>query len=126
MPVPPDPIARIRAFCAAWSHRDAAELGAYFAAGAIYHNVPMEPVSGADAIRAWLERFFVQCSSAEFELRHIAAAGEVVMTERIDRFVIAGRRIDLPVAGVFELRDGQIVAWRDYFDLATWTRQATD
>jgi limonene-1,2-epoxide hydrolase len=28
------------------------------------------------------------------------------------------------VAGVFELRDGKIAAWRDYFDMATWTRQA--
>jgi limonene-1,2-epoxide hydrolase len=28
----------------------------------------------------------------------------------------------LPVVGVFEVRDGRIVAWRDYFDL----RQALD
>ncbi|MET0473326.1 MAG: limonene-1,2-epoxide hydrolase family protein, partial [Mycobacterium sp.] len=32
-----------------------------------------------------------------------------------------GRRIDLPVMGVFEVRDGRIAAWRDYFDLATVT-----
>jgi len=24
---------------------------------------------------------------------------------------------------VFEIRDGKIAAWRDYFDLATWQRQ---
>jgi limonene-1,2-epoxide hydrolase len=29
----------------------------------------------------------------------------------------------LPVAGVFEVRDGKIAAWRDYFDLATFTKQ---
>jgi limonene-1,2-epoxide hydrolase len=25
--------------------------------------------------------------------------------------------------GAFDLRGGRIAAWRDYFDLATWTRQ---
>jgi limonene-1,2-epoxide hydrolase len=125
MPLPAEPIELIRAFCEAWSRRDAAELSAYFTADGVYHNVPMEPVVGADAIRGWLERFFTQCSAAEFALRHIAAAGALVLTERVDRFVIAGRRIELPVAGVFELRESRIAAWRDYFDLATWTRQAT-
>jgi limonene-1,2-epoxide hydrolase len=27
--------------------------------------------------------------------------------------------------GVLELRGGKIAAWRDYFDLATWTKQAS-
>jgi limonene-1,2-epoxide hydrolase len=27
--------------------------------------------------------------------------------------------------GAFELADGKIAAWRDYFDMATWTRQTT-
>jgi limonene-1,2-epoxide hydrolase len=28
----------------------------------------------------------------------------------------------LPVTGVFEVVDGRIVAWRDYFDMATVTK----
>ena len=31
--------------------------------------------------------------------------------------------MELPVAGVFELRDGKIVLWRDYFDLETIMKQ---
>jgi limonene-1,2-epoxide hydrolase len=27
------------------------------------------------------------------------------------------------VCGVFEIRDGRIAVWRDYFDLATFTNQ---
>ena len=38
-------------------------------------------------------------------------------------FVIGGKTVELPVAGVFELEGGRIKAWRDYFDLATWSRQ---
>jgi limonene-1,2-epoxide hydrolase len=32
-----------------------------------------------------------------------------------------GGELALPVMGVFEVRDGRIAAWRDYFDLATVT-----
>jgi limonene-1,2-epoxide hydrolase len=32
-----------------------------------------------------------------------------------------GDDIPLPVTGVFEVVDGRIVAWRDYFDMATIT-----
>ena len=39
---------------------------------------------------------------------------------------LGGKDIALPVAGVFEVRDGKIAAWRDYFDLATWQRQARE
>ena len=35
-----------------------------------------------------------------------------------------GKTIALPVAGVFELRDGKIAAWRDYFDLQTFMTQS--
>jgi limonene-1,2-epoxide hydrolase len=48
----------------------------------------------------------------------------VVHTERLDTFVIGDRTVKLPIAGVFEVASGKITAWRDYFDLATWTKQA--
>jgi limonene-1,2-epoxide hydrolase len=123
MSFPSEPVPLVRAFCEAWSRRDPQELSAYFTADAVYHNIPMEAVRGG-AISGWLARFCAQCTAAEFEILQIVAAGPLVMTERIDRFELAGKRIELPVAGVFELRDGRIGAWRDYFDLGTWTRQA--
>ncbi|HEV8574090.1 MAG TPA: limonene-1,2-epoxide hydrolase family protein, partial [Dehalococcoidia bacterium] len=48
-----------------------------------------------------------------------------VLTERLDKFALGGKKIELPVMGVFELTDGKIAAWRDYFDMAAWTRQTT-
>jgi limonene-1,2-epoxide hydrolase len=38
------------------------------------------------------------------------------MNERIDRFVMNGKPVALPVSGVFEVVDGKISFWRDYFD----------
>ena len=50
------------------------------------------------------------------------ATGSVVMNERTDVMRRKdGGEISLPVTGVFEVVDGKIAAWRDYFDLATVT-----
>ena len=46
------------------------------------------------------------------------------MNKRSDRFRLGQTWIDLPVVGVFEVRDdGRISLWRDYFDLKTFTDQ---
>jgi limonene-1,2-epoxide hydrolase len=118
----PDPETIVRDFCAAWARRDIGELLGYFTDDAVYHNMPMAPVTGKDGIREVLNLFVPPAEAIDFEMRHVAARGDVVFTERVDRFRIGGRTIELPVAGVFELRDGRIAAWRDYFDLATWQR----
>ena len=119
-----DPETVVRDFCAAWSRRDIAELLGYFTDDAVYHNIPLAPVSGKDGIREVLNLFVPPAETIEFEMLKVAARGDVVFTERVDRFTMAGRTIELPVAGVFEVRDGKIAAWRDYFDFATWQRQS--
>ena len=58
-------------------------------------------------------------STAEF-----SESGGVVLTERVDRFTIGDKRIELPVMGAFEVDgQGKITAWRDYFDMAQFTKQ---
>ena len=54
----------------------------------------------------------------------VVADGDVVLTERVDTFQMGDKTVALEVMGTFELRDGKIAAWRDYFDMASWTRQA--
>ena len=114
----------VRDFCAAWQRKNIDELLSYFAPDAVYHNMPTEPVAGLDAIRNIFNMFVTPAESAQFEIRHLAASGNVVHTERIDRFVIGGKRVALPVAGVFEVRDGKIAAWRDYFDMQDFMKQS--
>jgi limonene-1,2-epoxide hydrolase len=43
------------------------------------------------------------------------------MTERVDVFMLPGRSFELPVMGTFEISDGKIKAWRDYFDINQFT-----
>jgi limonene-1,2-epoxide hydrolase len=116
----------VREFCEAFARRDIDELLDYFTDDAIYHNIPMAPANGKPEIRAALEMFVPGSPEIEFEMLNIASSGSVVFTERIDRMDIAGHRVAAPVAGVFEIHDGKITAWRDYFDLQQFMTPATD
>jgi limonene-1,2-epoxide hydrolase len=84
-----------------------------------YDNVPAGIAHGATAARTFLENFLASVEETEWVVHRQIADGDVVMNERTDRFRFGERWIDLPVAGVFELRDGKIALWRDFFDLQT-------
>jgi limonene-1,2-epoxide hydrolase len=114
------PEAIVTRFCEAWTRGDIDELMSFFAADAVYHNIPVPPVKGAKAIREAFLGFAKLMDSIELESLNVAANGNVVFTERIDHFRWQGKALALPVAGVFEVRDGKITAHRDYFDYATW------
>jgi limonene-1,2-epoxide hydrolase len=107
----------VRDFCKAFSRRDLDEILGYFTDDAVYHNIPMTAATGKDEIRAVLEMFVPDSPEIEFSMLNVAASGSVVFTERVDRMSIGGNRVAVPVAGVFEVRDGKIAAWRDYFDM---------
>jgi limonene-1,2-epoxide hydrolase len=88
-----------------------------------YHNVPMAPITGREAARAMLKGMG-EMEAVNWELLAIAENGEVVMTERIDGFTFkGGKKIALPLMGIFRIRNGQIVEWKDYFDLGDFQRQ---
>ena len=109
----------VRDFVAAWGSLDIDRIMAFFTEDAVYINIPMEPANeGKDAIRAFIGGFIGTCSSIEFTVHHQVANGDLVMNERTDRLQIGDTLIELPVMGVFEIRDGRISAWRDYFDMA--------
>jgi len=111
----------IRDFCDAWGAGDVAAIVGAFADDAVYHNIPMEPIEGKDAIAAVISAFLTG-NRIVFETLRQVASGNVVMNERIDHLSLGdGPVIALPVMGTFELAGGKITAWRDYFDLATFT-----
>ncbi len=116
-----DPEQVVREFCDAWSTGDIDRIMRSFADDAVYHNIPMEPVVGTEAIRTFIEGFTAMVDRIEFEILHLAVNGNVVLTERIDTFVRPEGSVGLPVMGTFELDGTKITAWRDYFDLVQVT-----
>ncbi len=122
MPAEHDAEKVVREFCDAFADHDAEKLRPYFTDDVVYHNIPMDPVVGADAAVAFLAGFLGMCDKLEFDIRHLAVRGEVVLTERVDTFTMGQVVAPLPVMGTFEVRDGRIRAWRDYFDMAQVTK----
>jgi limonene-1,2-epoxide hydrolase len=112
----------VREFCDAFAAHDAEALRPYFTDDVVYHNIPMDPVVGTDATVAFLAGFLGMCNKMEFEIRHLAVRGDAVLTERVDTFTMGQVVAPLPVMGTFEVRDGKICAWRDYFDMAQVTK----
>ena len=105
-------------FLASWTTDDIDLMLTYFHDDAVYHNIPMAPAVGKDAIRELLAQFLLGMEDFRAVVHHQLASGDIVMQERTDSFVVDGQQRDLPICGVFELEDGRIKSWREYFDLS--------
>ncbi len=111
----------VRSFCDAFDGRDAEVLRPFFTDDVVYHNIPLEPAVGVDDTITFIQGFFAMCDTMTIENVHVASRDGVVLTERIDTFTIGEAVSPLRVMGAFEVRDGRISAWRDYFDMGQVT-----
>lgn len=109
-------------FIQAWNDRDWDAIDDAFTEDVVYHNIPMEPLNGKAAASAMIRG--MQPLSVDWQVLNIAENGNIVMTERVDNFVLADEKnLSIKVMGTMELENGKIKAWRDYFDLATFASQ---
>ena len=82
----------------------------------VYENVGLPSIHG----RARTMKLFRQMdgrAALEVKIHRIAADGAAVLTERTDALIIGPLRMQFWVCGVFEVHNGRITLWRDYFDL---------
>lgn len=105
-------------FIQACNSRDIDKMMAMFdSADCVFHNIPWEPLSGQVAIREFLQNMLDSLSEIDWQIHNIAETDKgTVLTERTDRFQFSGKPMAVPVMGAFDIRDGKITAWRDYFD----------
>ena len=81
----------------------------------VYENVGLPTIRGrARAIK--LFRQMEGRAAFEVKIHRIAADGAAVLTERTDALIIGPLRLQFWVCGVFEVHNGRITLWRDYFD----------
>ena len=106
----------IREFISSWSELNADKLADFFSEDGVYHNVPMKPVKGKENVRKFIAGFIQPWTETTWDILSIASAGELVIVERLDRTQAGDKAVDLPCVGVFEMQDGKIKVWRDYFD----------
>jgi len=117
------PLETVNTFLAAAAKRNYDVALPLLAEDVEYQNMPIAAVKGRDAVKEQLEALMALSQDGEWRVDREVANGELVMNERVDRFLINGTWAELPVAGVFVVRDGLITVWRDYFDLQTIMNQ---
>ena len=95
------------------SNLDAA--GPLLAEDLVYQNVGLPTIHGR---KRAMKLFSSLGGSSAFEVKihRIAADGAAVLTERTDALIFGPLRLQFWVCGVFEVHDGEITLWRDYFD----------
>jgi limonene-1,2-epoxide hydrolase len=111
-------IALVRAFFDAFQAKDLERAMDMMSEDIVYQNVPFPADRGKASVRRTLAAFGYFVTGFEVRWHNIAERDGVVLTERTDIMTGPLVYIDLPVCGTFELRDGRITVWRDYFDLA--------
>ena len=107
----------VRAVLSAWERRDTRFILDHFTDDAVYHAMPLPPIVGRAELEGWVKSF-EGVPPGRLEILNQAATGGVVMNERVDRITIQGTEVTLAICAVFEVVDGRIRAWREYFDLA--------
>jgi limonene-1,2-epoxide hydrolase len=119
MPEPASPIETVKAFLSALERLDVDEALTHVDSEVVYQNVPLPPARGMEAFEKQMRTMAKYGSGFEAKLHNIAADGPVVLTERTDVLEAGPWRAQFWVCGTFEVRDGRIVLWRDYFDWTT-------
>lgn len=120
-----DPIHIARTFFAHWSANRIDDALAMLSDQVLYDNVPFPDIVGRDEVARFHRGFGIGTDFLlDWQVTHIAAAGNIVLNERVDIFRHKnGASIVLPVMGTITVEDGQITVWRDYFDPADFERQ---
>lgn len=113
MPDTTAPLNVVRSFLAAMAQGDYDAALRYIGETCEYANPGVLPtVYGPSGVRALLEPFF----APTLENERSATDAAIVFVERLDRHRLETGWVELPVTGVFEVHNGLITLWRDYFN----------
>ena len=117
----PDSARTIENFLTAMQNHDIDSAGAALDENLAYQNVGFPTIRG----RARAMKLFRSMQGRvgfEVNIHRIAVNGSTVLTERTDALVFGRVRLQFWVCGVFEVTDGRITLWRDYFDMFDFTK----
>lgn len=119
----PTPVETVNAFFAAWSGGIEAmdrSIREYLSPDCVYENIGLTRTIGPEPAIALLKMFepMKAAQRMDVEIVATAAVGNTVLNERVDRVI--GHQgeliVTVRVMGALEVKDGRIIAWRDYFD----------
>ncbi|BCI82015.1 limonene-1,2-epoxide hydrolase [Mycolicibacterium sp. TY66] len=83
----------------------------------VYENVGLPTIHGRTRAMKLFRPMKKSPVSFEVKFHRIVGEGTTVLNERTDALVIGPVRLQFWVCGVFEVHNGKITLWRDYFDM---------
>jgi limonene-1,2-epoxide hydrolase len=95
--------------------KDVDGVMACFHDNAEFWPLPDQHLVGKDAIRGLFEQYLGHVTENRIDILRELSVGNLFFNERTDYLVIGDQTIDMIGCGVFELQDGLIRYWRDYF-----------
>ena len=98
------------------------KIGSYFAEDGHYEDVPA-PDRGAVGPKAVVARLRIGLDPIDNHVHHLhrmVSEGDTVVTEHTEDWHFhSGEVVSLPFVSIHVVKNGQIVLWRDYWDLNT-------
>lgn len=113
----------IRNYYAAWVRNDLDGVFALCTEDLIAVNVPIGPIEGKPAVRAFFEKFGRGMEQKRYDVHRILVEGDMAMVEGVENYLKKGKSVSLPYMSVFKFEGEKIREWRDYFDMQTILRQ---
>ena len=82
----------------------------------VYENVGLPTIHGARRTMKLFKGMQRPSLGFDVAIHRAASEGDSVLTERTDVLIVGPVRLQFWVCGTFEVHDGRITLWRDYFD----------
>eukprot|EP01062_Namystynia_karyoxenos_P042391 TRINITY_DN3098_c0_g1_i2.p1 TRINITY_DN3098_c0_g1~~TRINITY_DN3098_c0_g1_i2.p1 ORF type:complete len:221 (+),score=78.72 TRINITY_DN3098_c0_g1_i2:72-665(+) len=124
-----DAVQVVRAFLKAQDDRDLDAMCALVTEDLVYINEPLPP-SKQIRSREQFRRFFesspcIWGEDAELRLHSLVwdAGRQVVLTERLDRFKVEGKWLEIPICGALDVEGGKVKRWHDYWDYVSYSER---
>ncbi|MCG8283318.1 nuclear transport factor 2 family protein [Acinetobacter seifertii] len=82
----------------------------------VYTNVSLPTFKGGKRVAGLIKLALSNARKLKVKNHQLVAKENIVLTERTDILEIGPLHIGFWVCGTFEVEDGKIILWRDYFD----------
>lgn len=106
----------VETFLYALQDADLDEAGAVIDDRIVYHNVGLPIIHGRDRVLKAMRAMDRPNVGFGVKIHRIATEGSTVLNERTDALTFGRFHMQFWVCGVFEVHNGRITLWRDYFD----------
>jgi limonene-1,2-epoxide hydrolase len=115
------PIMVVKDFLNAMQESDPEKVIALVANDIVYSNVSLPTIRGKERFARAARAYYRYNLGFQVIVHRIAENGSSVLTERTDAIIAGPFRLQFWVCGVFEVHDGKVTLWRDYFDWRSTT-----